>query len=237
LYAVHGHTPCAPATCLFANRRQQLADEQQQAEATAISSTYPLARAARLLGNWTEVAEQQLGTAPGSKSPRNGSSRPWPCFDASKPQRQQQQQPPQKQQRDVGHALSKPVAEWSPEQCAAAASAAAAWVGELARGQQLLAAALQRAEQAEMELAAVKLDGAAGSSNTLCLAHTPTTAVSTGVRALPSGSSSPRQQQGWQPGSVVAAGIAAASDHEQRAQLSAVQQELAAARTELRAAR
>lgn len=212
-----------------------MADEKQQAEATAISGTYPLARAARLLENWTQVAEQQLGAAPGSKSPRNGSSRPWPCFDASKPHRQQQQQ----QQRGTGHALPKPIAEWSSEQCAAAASAAASWVGELARGQQLLAAALQRAEQAEMELAALKLDGAAG-SNILCLADTPAataTAPAAGVRALPGGSGSPRQQQGWQPGSVVAAGIAAASDQELRAQLSAVQQELAAAHAELRAAR
>ena len=115
---------------------------------------------------------------------------------------------------------------------------------ELARGQQLLAAALQRAEQAEMELSALKLDDSAGYSSTLCLADTPTAAAATeapGFRALPgnrggSGNSSPRQLA-WQPGSAFAATVAAASDEELRRQLLAAQQELMAARAELRAAR
>jgi hypothetical protein len=223
--------------------RQQCFDQQQQAEATAISSTYPLMRAAQLLEGWTAVAEQ-LATGTDSKSPRKGgnsnsnSSRPWPCFDACKPHQQHQQQ----QQRSVGHALLEAVAEWTGEQRASAAAAAALWLAELARGQQLLAAALQRAEQAEMELSALKLDRAAD-HETLCLADTPaaSAAMVASARGLPgsrggSGSSSPRQL-GWQPGSAFAATVAAANDEELRRQLLAAQQELMAARAELMAAR
>jgi hypothetical protein len=146
----------------------------------------------------------------------------------------------------VGHALPKPVAELTGEQRASVAAAATMWVAELARGQQLLAAALQRAEQAEMELSPLKLDSAAD-HNTLYLADTPASASAAaaaevpGIRALSgsrggSGSSSPRQL-GWQPGSAFAATAAAAGEEQLRRQLLAAQQELMAARAELRAAR
>ena len=114
-------------------------------------------RAARLLEHWADAAtaaagqiDVSTGNAPGSKACK---SRPWPCFDPSNALKQQAKQ------LDAGHALPKPWADWSPEQRTSAAEAAAGWMSELARGQQLLAATLQRAEQAEMELAALRLDG------------------------------------------------------------------------------
>jgi hypothetical protein len=61
----------------------------------------------------------------------------------------------------VGHALPQPLAQMSEEQRAAAAAAAQAWASELARGQALLAAALARAEAADMELAGLQLGGGA----------------------------------------------------------------------------
>lgn len=147
--------------------RQQLAEQQQQSEATAISSIYPLMRAAHLLEGWAEAAQELdsfggVEAAAGGADHKDGSSgrgkRPWPCFDASKSPQQQQEQS-RSRLHDVGHALLKPLASWTPEKRAVAAAAAASWVAELARGQQLLASTLQRAEQAEMELAGLRLDG------------------------------------------------------------------------------
>jgi len=155
-----------PSNCLC---RQQLTGQQQETEAAAISTTYPLMRAARLLEKWTtelgDLEAQHTDCQIHSSSPSK-QQRPWPSFDPSKhtaSKKQQQQQPGAvhvgKQGQDVGHALQKPLDQWSPEQRAAAATAATAWVAELSRGQQLLASALHRAEQAEMELAAVRLGG------------------------------------------------------------------------------
>lgn len=160
-----------PSFCLC---RQQLTAQQQEAESAAISTTYPLMRAARLLESWaTELGELEAHHTDCQHSSNSPSKkqRPWPSFDPSKPvaSKKQQQQPGAvhvgKQGHDVGHALQKPLDQWSPEQRAAAATAATAWVAELSRGQQLLACALQRAEQAEMELAAVRLGAAGGSSS------------------------------------------------------------------------
>jgi hypothetical protein len=274
---------CCPPT--NHNNRQQLFERQQQSEATSISSTYPLMRAARLLEDWAPAGHTQLqpdqdhsASSPSKRrgapirnghANNNGTTRPWPCFDPSKPHHQQQQQHQQQQLGaglDVGHALPRPAAEWTPAQRSTAAAAAEAWVAELARGQALLAAALQRAEAAEMELAAVKLDGVGG--RTGCGVHTggaagggadrllylaaPPSAGggvgdgfdSCGVAGSGGSSSSPRRQLGSRQQSAIAGGGAAAAavgsgvcDDELRRQLLEAQQELMAARAELRAAR
>jgi hypothetical protein len=232
-------------------------------------------RAASLLDDWAPAGHTQLqpdqdhsASSPSKRrgvplrnghANSNGTTRPWPCFDPSKPQHQQQQQ-----QLDVGHALPRPAAEWTPAQRSAAAAAAEAWVAELARGQALLAAALQRAEAAEMELAAVNLGGVDGSTGgggslhtgggggggedrMLYLAAAPPAAGGAGEDFsgdVAGSSSSPLRKLGSRHQSTTAAGGAAGAgfgsgvcDDEMRRQLLAAQQELMAARAELRAAR
>lgn len=257
---------CCPFHLLL--HRQQLGEQQQQSEAAAISSTYPLMRAARLLQDWCawgspqpdqdhppSPTKRRAAAAKAGSNWTTSNSRPWPCFNPSKPQQQQKQQ---EGVLDVGHALPKSPAEWTPEQRAAAAAAAEGWVGELARGQQLLAAALQRAEAAEMELAGLRLAGTAAglgsgeggggasgssSSRVLCLTDAGVPAASTatagGEAGATSGSSSPRQHR--QPASAAAAAAGAGPGvvcaDELRRQLLATQHDLMAARAELRAAR
>lgn len=159
----------------LADARRQLQEQQQQADATAISSTYPLLRAARLLGAWTSTAasaEARLAgkgatlVAGGDAAMVGGKrSRPWPCIDGT-PLTAPEHKQPQSQRcglHAAGHALTKHLQDTlSPDQQQAAAAAAAAWTAELARTQQLLAAALQRAERCEMDLAAARLSGAGG---------------------------------------------------------------------------
>jgi hypothetical protein len=75
------------------------------------------------------------------------SSRPWPCFDASDWQQQQQQQ-------DNQLPLLKLPSDMTAAEREAAAAAAAAWLAEQARAQEMLGQLLNRAQQAEMALAA-----------------------------------------------------------------------------------
>jgi hypothetical protein len=80
----------------------------------------------------------------------SSSSRPWPCFDTGAWQQQQQSG------KDVLPLLKLPADMTAAERDAAGA-AAAAWLAEQARSQEMVAQLLERAQQAEMALAAAKL--------------------------------------------------------------------------------
>lgn len=75
-------------------------------------------------------------------------TRPWPCLDAAasnlstKPDAQ---------------LTLKLAADMTANEQVAAAAAASAWLGEMARGQELIASLLQRAQNAEKSLAAASL--------------------------------------------------------------------------------
>jgi hypothetical protein len=121
--------------------------QHQEQQRVAIHSTYPLMRAARLLEG---VGSMRIADAEHVVS--SSSSRPWPCFDTGAWQQQQQQQCG----KDILPLLKLPADMTATERDAAGA-AAAAWLAEQARSQEMVAQLLERAQQAEIALAAAKL--------------------------------------------------------------------------------
>jgi hypothetical protein len=103
-------------------------------------------RAARLLEavGSMRIADPECLTA-AAEHAGSSNSRPWPCFDTSDWQQQQcSKQLP----------LLKLPSDMTAAEREAAGAAAAAWLAEQARSQEMLAQLLNRAQQAEMALAA-----------------------------------------------------------------------------------
>lgn len=98
-------------------------------------------RAAKLL---QAIERLNLTSAPSSSS---SVRRLWPCFEAKALS---------SQAADDQVQLKLP-ADMTADEQAAAAAVASAWVAEMARGQELIASLLTRAQRAEMGLAAAKL--------------------------------------------------------------------------------
>jgi hypothetical protein len=124
----------------------EVQSQHQEQQRVAIHSTYPLMRAARLL---EAVGSMRIADAENDSS--GSGSRPWPCFDAGAWQHQQQQCG-----KDSLPLLKLPADMTAAERNAAGA-AAAAWLAEQARSQEMVAQLLERAQQSEMALAAAKL--------------------------------------------------------------------------------
>lgn len=122
--------------------------QRQEQQRVAIHSTYPMMRAARLLEavSSMRIADLACLSAAAEQASSSG-SRPWPCFDSS--DWQQQQQCSSKLQP-----LLKLPSDMTAAEREAAGAAAAAWLAEQARSQEMLAQLLDRAQQAEMALAA-----------------------------------------------------------------------------------
>jgi hypothetical protein len=123
----------------------ELQSQRHEQQRVAIHSTYPLMRAARLL---EAVGSMRIADAEHVSS---SGSRPWPCFDAGAWQQQQQQCG-----TGMLPLLKLPVDMTAAERDAAG-SAAAAWLAEQARSQEMVAQLLERAQQAEIALAAETL--------------------------------------------------------------------------------
>eukprot|EP00775_Hariotina_reticulata_P001932 gene1932-2262_t len=148
----------ATAEQQLSEARDELQLQRLQEQEVAISTTYPLMRAARLLEAVTTYGGKALEKSQQGNS-RGQTARSWPRNTVGMAlcgTDYRSMAPSKAEQLDPALQL-KAVTEMTGMEQQEAAAAAAAWAAELARGQQLMAELIQRAEKAEMALASASL--------------------------------------------------------------------------------